>query len=171
MKTSVTDSLDKHSSNIEDARARVAKLLDNLPANSITSNNIKRVSETNLLLIFRTVAVLGLRRWAPDVLSGDPDSMYNLLHEHIALTTFEQVASAYGYGFMGIDMALVRNFVLMCKFYRSFVYSYMHGIAKAESKSPGRVAKDKQMTAVWKRRSDVSFDFIEIKIFGLINSC
>lgn len=152
----MTASLDQNTTNIHDARARMAKLLESLPSGSITSNNIKRVSEANILLMFRTVACLGLRRWAPDVLSGDPDSMYNLLHEHIALTTFEQVTAAYGYSHMAINSPLVQNFTLMRKLYRSFVYSYMHRIAKTESKSPGRVTKDKQMTAVWKHRSDVS---------------
>ena len=51
--------------------------------------------------------------WAPDVLSQDPNSMYNLLHEHIALMTFEQVAAGFGYSHLGIDLSLIHNFILM----------------------------------------------------------
>ena len=54
-----------------------------------------------------------LAHWAPDVLSQDPNSMYNLLHEHIALVTFEQVAAGFGYSHLGIDLSLIHNFILM----------------------------------------------------------
>ena len=100
--------------------------------------------------MFRTVSFFGLARWAPDVLSQDPNSMYNLLHEHIALVTFEQVAAGFGYSHLGIDLSLTHNFVLMRKLYCNFVYSYMLGIAKLENKTPGSVTKSKTMTNVWK---------------------
>jgi hypothetical protein len=84
--------------------------------------------------MFRTVACLGLRKWAPDVLSGDPESMYNLLHEHIALQTFEQVSGAFSYSHMGANLSCIKDFLLMRKLYRSFVFSYMHCIAKLEAR-------------------------------------
>lgn len=155
VKTSVTASLDQHSISIIEARGRVEALLRQLPEGSIISKNIGRIGEGHLLSMFRTVATLGLQRWAPDVLSGDPDSMYNLLHEHLALTTFEQVASGFGYAHMAVNMALIHDFPLMRKIYRSFVYSYMHGLAKLESKTPGGVEKGKLMGNVWKRRAEV----------------
>ncbi|KAF8905482.1 hypothetical protein CPB84DRAFT_1844893 [Gymnopilus junonius] len=54
--------------------------------------NLGRIPEPLLLYAFRVVASFGLPHWALDVLSQDPDSMYNLLHEYIALNTFEQLA-------------------------------------------------------------------------------
>ena len=69
----------------QDAKAKVAELLSSLEDGMIAAN-IRRIQECHLLLIFRTC--LGLAKWAPDVLSDDPESMYNLLHEHIALKTF-----------------------------------------------------------------------------------
>lgn len=155
MKSTVTSSLEQNSGNLHDVEAKVTTFLSSLPEGSTISNNIKRISRCHLLTIFRTVAILGLERWAPDILSGDPESMYNLLHEHIALKTFEQVSAAYGYSHMGINLSHIRDFPLMRKLYRSFVYSYMHKIAKSEEKSPGSVAKGKQMSTVWKRRSEV----------------
>ncbi|KAF9456556.1 hypothetical protein BDZ94DRAFT_1326898 [Collybia nuda] len=74
----------------------------------------------------RTVAILGLEHWAPDILSTDPDSSYNLLHEHIALTTFEQVSGAFAYSHMGINLSFIHDFSLLRKFYRSFVYAYIY---------------------------------------------
>ena len=105
--------------------------------------------------MFRTVSFFGLAHWAPDVLSQDPNSMYNLLHEHIALMTFEQVAAGFGYSHLGIDLSLIHNFVLMWKLYRNLLYSYMHGIAKSENKTPGSIVKSKTMTNVWKQCKEV----------------
>jgi len=103
----------------------------------------------------RSISFFGLARWAPDVLGGDPESMYNILHEQIALMTFQQVAGAFGYSHIGINLQLVQNFVILHKFYRNFVYAYMRKIAKTESKSPGSVAKGNEMTDTWKRRREV----------------
>ena len=165
IKSSVHASLDANSVDINEAQSRVRQLLDSLvDLNSTTANHIQRIDENFLRLMFRTVSFFGLAHWAPDVLSQDPNSMYNLLHEHIALVTFEQVAAGFGYSHLGIDLSLIHNFVLMRKLYRNFVYSYMHGIAKSENKTPGSVAKSKAMTNVWKRRKEV---FLYIYYFYL----
>ena len=156
IKSSVHASLDANAVDINEAQSRVRQLLDSLvDLNSTTANHIQRIDENFLCLMFRTVSFFGLARWAPDVLSQDPNSMYNLLHEHIALVTFEQVAAGFGYSHLGIDLSLIRNFVLMRKLYRNFVYSYMHGIAKSENKTPGSITKSKTMTNVWKRCKEV----------------
>ncbi|KAF8225327.1 hypothetical protein L208DRAFT_1408709, partial [Tricholoma matsutake] len=116
LQNSVTSSLDDNSGRIQDAKAKVAELLSSLEDGMIAAN-IRCIQECHLLLIFRTVACLGLAKWAPDVLSGDPESMYNLLHEHIALKTFEQVSTGYGYSHMGATLSCVHDFALMRKLY------------------------------------------------------
>jgi len=156
VRSSVKDYLTQNADNINDAPSQLVALEGLLKETSIRSKNIQRIPEKHRLLMFRTVACSGLERWAPDVLSGDPESMYNLLHEHIALTTFEQVAIAFGYSHMGINLSFITNFSLLRRLYRSFVFSYMFSLAKAEQRKPGSVAKGKEMTNVFKRRSDVS---------------
>ncbi|KAF8225955.1 hypothetical protein L208DRAFT_1407782, partial [Tricholoma matsutake] len=116
LQNSVTSSLDDNSGRIQDAKAKVAELLSSLEDGMIAAN-IRCIQECHLLHIFRTVACLGLAKWAPDVLSGDPESMYNLLHEHIALKTSEQVSTAYGYSHMGVNLSCVHDFALMHKLY------------------------------------------------------
>jgi hypothetical protein len=156
IRTSVQASLDANASDINDAQARVRQLLAGLPEDhSATANHIRRIPESHILLMFRSVSFFGLARWAPDLMSSDPDSMYNLLHEHIALITFEQVASAFGYSHLGINLQLVQNFVLLRKLYRNFVFSHMYKLAKLEAKSPGSIAKGNDMTNVWRRRKEV----------------
>ena len=156
VKTSVQQSLNSNATDINDASARVQELLDSLPeGRSTIANNIRCILQQHLELMHRSISFLGLARWAPDVLGGDPESMYNILHEQIALMTFQQVAGAFGYAHLGINLQLVRNFVILRKFYRNFVYAHMRRIAKIEAKAPGSVAKGNEMTNTWKCRREV----------------
>ncbi len=106
--------------------------------------------------MFQTVAAAGLSRWAPEVFTGNSDSMYNLLHEYIALLTFQQVLDAYGYNHIGALKKFHSDFGLMRKFYHSFVFSYMRGRARAEQKNPGSVAQSVTLANITKRWQDVS---------------
>ncbi len=115
---------------IDQAEIHANNLRELFQIGSIISDNISQTARPFHLLMFRTVAAAGLRRWAPDVLRASPDSMYNLLHEHLALSTFEQVSNAYGYSHIGHDMSLVKDFPLMRKLYRNFVFSFMRDRAK-----------------------------------------
>ncbi|KAG6906557.1 hypothetical protein DXG01_013207 [Tephrocybe rancida] len=154
-KTSVTSSINKYMDIINNTLEQVQALRDSIPqSTSIIANNVHHMGDSHMLLMFRTVADLGLERWAPDVLSADPTSMYNMLYEHIAILTFQQVADSFGYNQMGIDLQFIKKFGILCNFYRSYVFSYMHDIAKREARSPGSAVKAKQMTPIWKRRAE-----------------
>jgi len=161
IKSSVHASLNANATDINEAHSRVQQLLDSLvDLNGTTENHIQCIDENFLCLVFRTISFFGLAHWTPDVLSQDPNSMYNLLHEHIALVTLEQVAAGFGYSHLGIYLSLICNFVLMKKLYHNFIYSYMHGIAKSENKTPGSIMKVKTMTNVWKQCKEVFYFFI-----------
>ncbi|KAF9063628.1 hypothetical protein BDP27DRAFT_1426711 [Rhodocollybia butyracea] len=92
------------------------------------------------------------KRWAPDVL-GTVESMYNALHEHLALSTFKVIAASFGYTFMNVDLSFLQNHGFLVKLYRSFVFGHMADKARRESKTPGRVASDNLMVNVYKRRN------------------
>ena len=156
VRTSVHASLDANARDIDGARDRVHQFLESLPHDgSSTANHIRHIPENHLIAMFRSVAHLGLARWAPDILGSEPDSMYNILHEQIALFTFEQVAASFGYSHLGINLQLVQNDALICKLYRNFVFSHMAKIAKLEAKTLGSIVKGNEMTNVWKHRQDV----------------
>ncbi|PPQ75303.1 hypothetical protein CVT26_015247 [Gymnopilus dilepis] len=125
VRTSVRDRLSANTEYVEAAKDRLKALKASFSATSSISTNISRIPEPLLLYAFQIIASFGLRRWAPDVLSQDPDSMYNLLHEYLALNTFEQLAAAHGYAHMGLNLANVRDFALMRKLYRNFIFSYL----------------------------------------------
>ncbi|KAG6912332.1 hypothetical protein DXG01_015332, partial [Tephrocybe rancida] len=106
IQSSVQASMDEHSGAVHDAPARLAKIMQSLPDGSTNASNIERIPEGYRLIILRAVAVLGLTRWAPDVLSKDPESKYNILHEDLALRTFQRVAAGQGYSHMGINLGI-----------------------------------------------------------------
>ena len=60
---------------------------NNLPdeTSSTISGNIWQIPEDHLLFMHYMVATLRLLRWNPDILSTDPNSMYNILHEQLAI--------------------------------------------------------------------------------------
>jgi len=54
------------------------------------------------------------------------------------------------------DLFFIINFSLLPQLYCNFVFSYMFSLVKAEQRKPGSVAKGKELTNVFKCRSDVS---------------
>jgi hypothetical protein len=160
IKTSVSATLENQSGDIRKAKDAVLQLYEKVKSEQgLIATNIKRIPEPQLLMMFRTVASYGLRGWKPDLLSGDASSMYNCLHETIALLTFEQAAAAYAYVHVGMNMNDVKNYPLLRKLYRNYVFSYMMKIAKLEAKTTGAVAKAMQKGTVWKRRAEVCTSF------------
>ena len=119
------------------------------------ANNIRRIPEPHLLMMFRTVAAYGLQQWNPDILSSDPDLMYNTLHETIALLTFKQATAAYAYSFTGLTMNSIWEYSVLKKIYRNFVFTYMRSIARLENRKPGQVSKAMVKGTVWKWHKEV----------------
>ena len=148
--------LKNNSTAIDAVLAKVTEFRNNLPdeTSSTISGNIRRIPEDHLLFMHCAVATLGLPRWNPDVLSTDPNSMYNILHEQLALQTFQNVVISHGYAHFGINHGKMK-LSLLKQFYRSFVYGRMRDLVKRELKSPGSVERDTVATNMYKRRSDV----------------
>lgn len=153
---SVNGSLVFHQASLSAVRKSVNDFISKLPASGSIANNIRRTPHEFLQIIYRSIIQLGLTKWAPDILEGNPDSMYNLLHEHIALKTFEQVSIAHGYAHLSVNLAMLTNFGLLRRLYRSFVFSHMLKIAKLEKREEGGVAARNDLSSVYDRRNSVS---------------
>lgn len=121
---------------------------------SSISDNINCIAEEHRLLMFECVGAAGLNRFAPDVM-GSADSMYNLVHEQVAIRSFQLVAARGGYSFMQCNIALTKNKALLAQMYRNFEFSYLKNLVKKEMKKPGRIAEDCEKTNTGKRRKDV----------------
>lgn len=118
------------------------------------AKDANRVQEAHLLVMFNAVTNLGLTRWQPDVL-GTVESMYNALHEHLAISTFKTVAIAFGYTFMNADLSYLSNFAFLVKLYRSFTFGIMAEKARKEGKVTGGVAMENDRRNMYRRRDHV----------------
>ncbi|KAJ7325827.1 hypothetical protein DFH08DRAFT_816905 [Mycena albidolilacea] len=107
----------------------ISDFLKKLPAvDSQTARDAARIGDHHLRFIFNAIANAGLTAFAPDVF-GNVESMYNLLHEHLAIHTFRAVALAFGYAHCAVDLSLLDDYSLLRSFYCNYIYGH---IAKAE---------------------------------------
>ncbi|KAJ7720304.1 hypothetical protein B0H14DRAFT_2642719 [Mycena olivaceomarginata] len=65
-------------------------------SHSQTSRDAMRVREDHLGMMFNALANAGIHIFTPDIL-GNPESLYNIAHELVALHSFRVVATTYGY--------------------------------------------------------------------------
>ncbi|KAJ3737888.1 hypothetical protein EV360DRAFT_14368, partial [Lentinula raphanica] len=92
--------------------------------------------------LFSSVAAIGLEFWNPDVAGGSPESLYNSIHEHIAITTFQVLLSAFAYRVLAPDMSLAKNYVLCRQIYQHFVFHYIGKKMRKEARKPGNDEPD-----------------------------
>jgi len=125
------------------------------------AKDANRIDEGHLLIMFNAIANVGLIRWQPDVL-GTVESMYNALHEHLAISTFKTVVTAFGYTFMNADLSFITNYSFLMKLYRSFVFGFMAKQAHKEGKAAGGVAMENGRRNVYRRRNHVSTNLFDL---------
>ncbi|KAJ7935735.1 hypothetical protein B0H13DRAFT_1590047, partial [Mycena leptocephala] len=103
-------------------------------AGTQTGADAHRVGEDHLRSIFNTVANAALPYFAPDVF-GNPESMYNLAHEHIAIHSFRAAATLFAYSSIyRVTLSYVQDQHLLQRFYRSFIYGHMKTLAAKEER-------------------------------------
>ncbi|KAJ7120286.1 hypothetical protein C8R44DRAFT_623714, partial [Mycena epipterygia] len=132
------------------------------------ARDAKRIGDHHLLVIFNAIANAGLHAFAPDVF-GNVESMYNLLHEHLAIHTFRSVASAWAYSSLcPVTTRLLNDYNLLRSFYRSFVYGYLRELARKEDLVPGRVVQSIANNNTYRRREEVCFVSYPLICFWLM---
>jgi hypothetical protein len=112
------------------------------------------MKDAALLRIFSAVHLAGLTKFLPDVL-GAPDSMYNQVHQMVAVQTFMATAAGFGYAHMNIDLSKAQNIDLIDQFYENFVFSYLADLLRAEMKKPGALNKSISDGNIYRRRIGV----------------
>src|SRR5713101_8354202 len=100
------------------------------------------------------VVTLGLSSWNPDVMSTNPNSMYNILHEQLAIQTFQHIVISHGYAHFGINHRKMRV-LLLKQLYCNFVYGQMQDLVKCDLKSPGGIKQDTTAMNMYKQHSDI----------------
>ncbi|KAJ7882390.1 hypothetical protein B0H14DRAFT_3433500 [Mycena olivaceomarginata] len=119
------------------------------------AKNIGRIKDSFLCTMFSAVAVAGLQNFCPDVL-GSSDSLYNRVHQMVAVQSFQVVAAGWGYAHLKVDLDKVENKGLLEQFWESFVFSYLANLARKEMrKGPGAVAAAIADSNVYRRRQEL----------------
>ncbi|KAJ7640604.1 hypothetical protein B0H17DRAFT_1105465 [Mycena rosella] len=105
------------------------------------ATNIGRIKEVWIRRAFCIVFAAGLKKFIPEVF-GAPDSLYNQVHQMVAIHSFQVIAAGFGYAHMKVDTEQAQNDSLLDQLYENFVFSYWEKLAKAElRKGPGTVVK------------------------------
>ncbi|KAJ7831128.1 hypothetical protein B0H14DRAFT_3464277 [Mycena olivaceomarginata] len=132
------------------------------------AKNIGRIKDSFLRTMFSAVAVAGLQNFCPDVL-GSSDSLYNRVHQMVAVQSFQVVAAGWGYAHLKVDLDKVENEGLLEQFWESFVFSYLANLARKEMrKGPGAVAAAIADSNVYRRRQELGLhrkDFLVAELF------
>ncbi|KAJ7091611.1 hypothetical protein C8R44DRAFT_750514 [Mycena epipterygia] len=119
-----------------------------------TGSDAAAVGVDHLSAMFNAVANAGLHTFTPDVF-GNPESMYNLIHEHVAIHSFRAVASNFGYSAIyRVNLNMVLDDHLVHRFYRSFVYGHMKLQAGREERRPGQLGVNTIYNNIYRRREE-----------------
>ncbi|KAJ7321338.1 hypothetical protein DFH08DRAFT_713015, partial [Mycena albidolilacea] len=113
--------------------------------NSQTASDAARVGDHHIHSVYNAIANVGLHVFVPDVF-GNPESLYNLAHEHVAIHSFRTIASLFAYSSIyRVDLSLIKDDHLLRRFYRSFIYGHMKDLASKEERRPGRALRVAQI--------------------------
>ena len=82
--------------------------------------------------------------------------MYNMVHEMIAIRTFQVVCSGFGYNWMQTDTRYSQNSAMVAKWYRHSVFFYFKCVVVLETKVPGSAAAHNEMSNRYRQRKAVS---------------
>lgn len=159
---SVSALLDKHADFVDKARDLVLENDAKLAlGRSQISERISHIDEDHKQFMMECVASAGLESFSPDI-AGGANSAYNLVHERVALRSFQLVSEVGCYSFCKLNRANLKNKRLLKKMYRNFVYGRLKGLVRKELKAPGRALADCVKTNAGKRRTSVSFHLLRL---------
>lgn len=119
------------------------------------AKTITAMDEHWIRVAYSAVISAGLPKWRPDIL-GNYGSIYNQVHELIAIKTFQTIAIAHAYARLSPNLTNLANLQLLQRFYRNYLFSYLAPMVKREKKTAGSVRQVLDNTNTYKRRKEVS---------------
>ncbi|KAJ7816734.1 hypothetical protein B0H14DRAFT_3743162 [Mycena olivaceomarginata] len=94
----------------------------------------------HIAFFFAAVTRAGLKAFHPDVF-GPTHSTYNLLHRHLAISTFQTIAGWYGYTALNVSPTITQDYHLLSDFYDNFMYGTVWDNSRKEHNLPGSLSK------------------------------
>ncbi|THU86470.1 hypothetical protein K435DRAFT_683551, partial [Dendrothele bispora CBS 962.96] len=147
-------------------RERVVSLRRDLPnTRSTISKNIGKIDESIIEMILATLDHNHFDAWCPN-LADNPRSVYNVVHQAVAIETFKHAAVGYGYSFIGaVDLKAAQDNKTLAALYDNYVWSYWKRSYDRDKRKPGAHADRVKYNKAIQRRSDVRLFYIFMYIF------
>ena len=101
------------------------------------------------------LAKFGFETWCPD-LCQTPYFIYNAACQIIAINTFKQALIAHAYTHLALNLAYIKDMLLIVQMYNHFVHHYQWVRYRKECCTPGSVRATEEAGPVYKRRVGVS---------------
>ncbi|VDC05617.1 unnamed protein product [Peniophora sp. CBMAI 1063] len=111
----------------------------------------------HLDFVFKAITSLGLASWMPDIYSNNPTSLYNLLHERIAISTFQYMCNAFAYTLFKVNLEYASQSALLQQIYHHYVFSYMR-LSREKAENGGNLQLATVLEGIYKRRKSTRKD-------------
>lgn len=135
---------------VEDVKAQAAF------TNSRTVKFIGRIPDLELAAIFYGLGRIGLSRFAPDILSNNPELAYNLAHEQYAIKVFLSLVRTQTFGGQVKQSAVNFLYPDLVQHYRDYVFNTVRSRLTLETNQPGVYSLHVDTVVLYRRRRQVS---------------
>ncbi|KAJ7608363.1 hypothetical protein FB45DRAFT_1129570 [Roridomyces roridus] len=116
------------------------------------ARDIAEIPAEHISFFYGAVSKAGLKTFHPDVF-GPLQSTYNVLHRHIAVSTFSNIAQWHGFSALKVSVNVATDYHLLSEMYDNFVYGTIKGNSHKEFNTPGSLALAHQRQNAVKRRA------------------
>ncbi|KAJ7137632.1 hypothetical protein C8R46DRAFT_922438 [Mycena filopes] len=97
----------------------------------------------HIAFFYAAVNRAGLKAFHPDVF-GPTHSTYNLLHRHLAVSTFQTIAGWYGFTALNVSLTVAQDYHLLSDFYDHFMFGTVKAAHSDDERPPGGDAKKRK---------------------------
>ncbi|KAJ7060359.1 hypothetical protein C8F01DRAFT_1292721 [Mycena amicta] len=99
---------------------------------------------------------VGLAFFRPDLIGGTVDDSYNLVHEIVAIRTFQVLLRLGTYNRQAPNTRRLDDISFLRKLYRSIVWSYYREKILTEQRNPGALEARQTANGIYKRREQLT---------------
>lgn len=136
MRKFINAEMEAHTSASKDTLKAVAEIKARaMLGHSQIEKAIARIDDNAFACLLESIGRLGLTKFAPNFASNDRNSDYNMVHERIALATFNTMAYSNAYPPEQVRyQAYFQDKKLLQKLYREYVFDYIGPKASAQER-------------------------------------
>ncbi|KAJ6622085.1 hypothetical protein B0H10DRAFT_2214685 [Mycena sp. CBHHK59/15] len=104
------------------------------------TKDIALMPAEHIAFFYSAVTWAGLKAFHPDVF-GPTHSTYNLLHQHLAVSTFRTIAGWYDYTALNVSLTVTEDYYLLSEMYDNFMFGTIKTNSHKKNNSPRSLSK------------------------------